>query len=203
MANSSGVGAVCGALMAVVSVALGISGAAADDLVASEEIGASEADDAASMATDGGGRVLWSRQPGTNGFDFANGVATDKDGNVYVVGATFGALGGRNKGGADAFVLKFDGDGHRLWSRQPGTSNFDTATGVATDADGNVYVGRDRRRARRPEQGRRRRMGDQMRGDQINAAGVATDSSGLRRGATCIAMAYERPLFTCQSSRRN
>jgi hypothetical protein len=69
-------------------IALGISGAAADDLVGSEEIGASDAGDAASIATGGGGRVLWSRQSGTSVDDVAAGVATDRDGNVYVVGGT-------------------------------------------------------------------------------------------------------------------
>jgi hypothetical protein len=56
------------------------------------------------------------------------------------VGFTQGALGGANKGGFDAWVIKFDGDGHRLWSRQPGTSDYDVAQGVATDTAGNVYV---------------------------------------------------------------
>jgi hypothetical protein len=92
------------------------------------------------MATDDGGRRLWSRQPGTSDFDVAYGVATDKDGNVYVVGSTNGALGGPNNGLLDAWVIKFDGDGHRLWTRQPGTSEVDWANGVATDTNGNVYV---------------------------------------------------------------
>jgi hypothetical protein len=137
MAKGSGVRAVYGALMAAMSVALGISGAAADDL-GSEEIGASDAGDAARMATDGGGRRLWSRQPGTSSDDQAYGVATE--GNVYVVGGTGGALGGANEGAFDAWVSKFDGDGHRLWSRQFGTSTTDSATGVATDKNGNVYL---------------------------------------------------------------
>ena len=86
------------------------------------------------------GHRLWSRQPGTSGADYANGVATDKDGNVYVVGATGGALGGPNKGNYDAWVIKFDGDGNRLWTRQPGTSGIDVAYGVATDNEGNISV---------------------------------------------------------------
>jgi hypothetical protein len=94
--------------MAAMGVALGIPGAHADDLAGSEQIAASEADDAASMATDGGGRRLWSRQPGTSSTDGAIGVATDTDGNAYVVGG-------------------------------------------------------DRRRARRPQQRARRRVGDQVR----------------------------------------
>jgi hypothetical protein len=84
--------------MAAMGVALGISGAHADDLVGSEQIGASDADSAASMATDGSGRLLWRQQPGTSIDDFATGVATDRDGNVYVVGQTGGALGGRFRG---------------------------------------------------------------------------------------------------------
>src|SRR5512132_802767 len=82
------------ALMAAIGVTLGISGAAADDLVGSAQIGAGDADEATSMATGGSGRVLWSRQPGTSIDDFASGVATDTNGNVYVVGDTLGALGG-------------------------------------------------------------------------------------------------------------
>ena len=97
-------------------------------------------DDAWVIKFDGDGRRLWSRQPGTSDFDRAQGVATDTDGNVSVVGWTFGALGGANKGSFDAWVIKFDGDGHPLWSRQPGTSNGDVAQGVTTDTDGNVYV---------------------------------------------------------------
>jgi hypothetical protein len=125
--------------MAVVSVTLGISGAAADGMVASGQKGVTDAGGAASMAN-GGGRLLWSRQPGTSDVDEARGVATDEDGNVYVVGTTLGALGGRNKGGGDAWVTKFAGDGRGLWSRQPGTSDVDFAQDVATDTDGNVYV---------------------------------------------------------------
>ncbi len=123
MTSGGGVRTVCGVLMAAMGVALGISGAYADDLVGSEEIGASDAGGAASMAA-GSGRRLWSRQPGTSDDDVALAVATDTDGNVYVVGYTLGALGGRNKGFFDAWVIKFDGDGHRLWSRQPGTSDL-------------------------------------------------------------------------------
>ena len=60
MTSSGGVRTVCGALMAVVSLALGLSGAGADDLAGSEQIEASDAGDAGSIATVGG-RVLWSR----------------------------------------------------------------------------------------------------------------------------------------------
>ncbi|MFO1112814.1 MAG: SBBP repeat-containing protein [Rhodospirillales bacterium] len=89
---------------------------------------------------DGSGRRLWSRQPGMSDYDFSRGVATDQDGNVYVVGYTGNALGGSYKGNSDAWVIKFDGSGRRLWSRQPGTVDYDYAGYVATDQHGNVYV---------------------------------------------------------------
>jgi hypothetical protein len=89
---------VCGALMAAMGVALGISGAGADDLVGSERFRASDAGDAASMASDG--HQLWSRQPGTSSSDWGDGVATDRNGNVFVVGSTIGGLGGANQGAA-------------------------------------------------------------------------------------------------------
>ncbi|MBK8175893.1 MAG: SBBP repeat-containing protein [Rhodospirillales bacterium] len=89
---------------------------------------------------DAAGHRLWSHQPGTSGDDAAAGIATDADGNVYVVGSTSGALGGPNKGDYDAWVVKFDADGHWLWKRQPGTTGRDFASSVAVDASGNVYV---------------------------------------------------------------
>lgn len=94
----------------------------------------------ASGPTKDAGRLLWKRQPGTSEFEEGNDIATDRRGNVYVVGTTGGALGGPNKGSADAWVIKFDDGGTVLWRRQPGTSDSDLANGVATDQDGNVYV---------------------------------------------------------------
>ena len=75
---------------------------------------------------------------GTAGGAYA--VTVDGNGNVYVAGATKGALGGSNGGTSDAFVRKFDAKGLTLWSKQFGTSADDQATGVAVDATGNVYV---------------------------------------------------------------
>ncbi len=96
--------------------------------------------DAAGAASTDDGQQLWGRQPGTSGFDAARSVATEVDGNVYIAGLTEGALGGPNKGDVDAFVIKYNGDGRRRWARQPGTSLGDTANGIATDVDGNVYI---------------------------------------------------------------
>ncbi|MBK8173920.1 MAG: SBBP repeat-containing protein [Rhodospirillales bacterium] len=81
----------------------------------------------------------WIKQFGTYEVDGATGIATGPDGRVHVVGDTYGHFGAY-KGGHDAFVITFDRDGRELWRHQLGTAEDDGVTGVATDADGNVYV---------------------------------------------------------------
>jgi hypothetical protein len=86
------------------------------------------------------GTLAWARQFGTSSHDFANAIATDAHGNVYVIGESTGALEGANAGGTDAFIRSYDSKGTLRWTRQFGTSSDDHATGVATDAAGNVYA---------------------------------------------------------------
>jgi len=73
--------------------------------------------------------------------DYANGVATDSSGNVYVTGGTKGGLDGNTSAGdTDLFVVKYNSSGTKQWTKQLGTSSNDIAKGVATDSSGNVYV---------------------------------------------------------------
>lgn len=83
----------------------------------------------------------WIRQAGTTLDDFGTDVATDGFGNTYVTGSTVGAFDGFTAaGGEDAFLIKYGPAGTRLWTTQWGTTERDYANGVASDADGNVYV---------------------------------------------------------------
>jgi len=73
--------------------------------------------------------------------DYANGVATDSSGNVYVTGGTKGGLDGNTSAGnTDLFVVKYNSSGTKQWTKQYGTDRYDEARGVATDSSGNVYV---------------------------------------------------------------
>jgi hypothetical protein len=89
---------------------------------------------------DAAGNVLWIQQLGGSGFDYAEGVFSDKFGNAYVVGETEGSLGGPNAGGYDAFVAKYDPAGNQLWFNQFGTATTDYALSVSGDALGNIFT---------------------------------------------------------------
>ncbi|MBI4688877.1 MAG: SBBP repeat-containing protein [Nitrospirae bacterium] len=90
---------------------------------------------------DANGNKLWTRQMGTSSDDIAYGVASDSNGNVYIAGGTYGGLGGCTSAGEyDIFLVKYDSDGNKLWTRQAGTSSDDIAYGVAVDGNGDVYV---------------------------------------------------------------
>jgi hypothetical protein len=86
------------------------------------------------------GEVVWTRQLGTAEDDTSSGVSVDAAGNVFIAGATSGALAGDAIGFGDAFVAKYSPDGVLSWARQLGTSQPDAASAVAVDVEGNVLV---------------------------------------------------------------
>jgi hypothetical protein len=89
---------------------------------------------------DATGAEVWTRDLGTPFSDQALGVAADVNG-VYVVGSVATALPGQTFAGgqSDAFIRRYDVDGHELWTRQLGNTGTDQAQAVAVDATG-VYV---------------------------------------------------------------
>jgi hypothetical protein len=88
------------------------------------------------VAFDPVGNVRWKQQIGTTGDDEALGVTTDPLGAVYVTGSTSGNLDGNiGSGGPDMFMIKYDKNGNKVWSRQLGSSQADVGTAVA------VFVG--------------------------------------------------------------
>lgn len=89
---------------------------------------------------DTSGNVLWTRQLGTSENEYSYAVAADTAGNVFISGSTYGTLNWPNEGNGDAFLSKYDSSGSLVWTRQLGTSNYDSSYGMAVATDGNVLI---------------------------------------------------------------
>ncbi|MEI8135300.1 MAG: SBBP repeat-containing protein [bacterium] len=90
------------------------------------------------------GEQVWSKCLGSGGEDFANGIATDSAGNIFVVGQhdeamNFGAVSLSFVNIIDAFIAKFDASGNCTWAENAGSTSSDNGTAVAIDPNGNVY----------------------------------------------------------------
>ena len=96
-------------------------------------------DDYATIKYDLDGNELWvARYNGTGwGMDWAEALAVDDSGNVYVTGLSTGSTTG-----IDFATVKYDPDGSELWVARysgPGYEN-DVPLALAVDGSGNVYV---------------------------------------------------------------
>ena len=87
-----------------------------------------------------GNRTLL-KQIGSSADDIDYGIQVDGSGNIYLTGATQGALGGQaSAGGDDCFVMKLDSNGNVLWTRLLGGSDYDASQTLALDLAGNVWI---------------------------------------------------------------
>ncbi|CAA9222878.1 MAG: hypothetical protein AVDCRST_MAG56-538 [uncultured Cytophagales bacterium] len=93
--------------------------------------------------------LVWGTYYGGSGEERIYGVATDAAGNVFMAGETTSLSGISDAGhqatyggsSRDAFLVKFNAAGQRLWATYYGGSGSDEAMGgVATDAAGNAYL---------------------------------------------------------------
>lgn len=90
---------------------------------------------------DANGLVLWTRQLGTAGADFAFSAASDGSGGVFVGGATRGQLANGTYAGADdAWVARFDASGDVAWVWQAGGALDDVARALVGDGAGGCFV---------------------------------------------------------------
>src|SRR5262245_55430017 len=96
------------------------------------------------------GELIWAKTAGGALLDQGYDIATDTNGNSYIVGAiqtnglhptvTFDAITLTGHGDYDWFIAKYDVNGSVVWAKNAGGTGGDTAYGVALDNSGNVYV---------------------------------------------------------------
>ena len=102
--------------------------------------GAATGRDFLSIKYNSAGDTLWTRRfNGTsgNGYDEANSLAADKNGNIYVTGYT-----DDNSLNSNFYTIAYDSSGNKIWDEfYNGAGNGDdNAKAVSLDKDGNIYV---------------------------------------------------------------
>ncbi len=99
------------------------------------------------------GTLLWSTYLGGSLLDILWGVVADAQGNIYVAGDTFSPDGistpgafqttlqpGPAKINSDAFLVKYDGNGVRVWGTYFGAADDENFTNLAIDDQSNLYL---------------------------------------------------------------
>lgn len=93
------------------------------------------------------GNLLWATYYGGQKSDSMTGVTTDNNNNIYVVGYTqsennifFNGHQLQNGGMNDAFVVKFNPLGNRIWGAYFGGASDDFGYDIALDANNNVFI---------------------------------------------------------------
>jgi hypothetical protein len=121
-------------------------------------------------------------------YIYSGGIcATDESGNVYLAGSTSSnsniASGGHQNtysGDIDAFLVKFNSSGIRLWATYYGGSAQDNGYNCATDGSGNVYLAGRTFSSNNIASGGHRNT----QGDSANAFLVKFNNVGVRQWAT-------------------
>ncbi|RPJ39196.1 MAG: hypothetical protein EHM35_02925 [Planctomycetaceae bacterium] len=101
------------------------------------------------------GAYLWHTFYGSSTWDEGDGITADGSGNVYVTATSSASWNGpgtcstpgvspcplhAQAGMEDNVVIKLSSAGTYLWHTFYGSTNEETANGIAVDGDGNVYV---------------------------------------------------------------
>ena len=82
------------------------------------------------MKLDRDGNRIWQEQYDVTEWDYADGITSDSDNNIYVVGRFNG----------NSQIVKYDSSGNQLWSKTYDNGGSEAAYAVATDSNNNVYV---------------------------------------------------------------
>jgi len=99
---------------------------------------------------DAAGNLQWAKKYGNIQNTYAASMAIDSQQNIYAVGVFNGTtinfdtitLSNASTGiNGDIFVAKFNAQGNVMWAKSAGSTDYDGATEIITDAENNIYVG--------------------------------------------------------------
>ncbi|WP_437724696.1 SBBP repeat-containing protein [Sorangium sp. So ce861] len=87
------------------------------------------------------GKLEWSMKIGEGGAQYGHDIAFDRAGNLLVAGRFTGDVGfATDQGSTDAFVVKLDPAGTRIWGKAFGGNGSDACTRLAYTKDDGVIV---------------------------------------------------------------
>jgi hypothetical protein len=99
---------------------------------------------------DASGNLLWLKGAGGPKDDWAYGICTDANGNIYITGFFQSPLiafdttilnNSDTTGSTDILITKYDSTGNIVWAKQEGSGqSYDHSYGICIDVNGNIYI---------------------------------------------------------------
>ncbi len=88
------------------------------------------------------GTKIWTRQLQGDNWERAEGIAVDSNDNIYITGYTGSSelAGEVTNDTINSFVIKYNNEGNRLWTRIISSDGTEYGYGITTDSHNNVFV---------------------------------------------------------------
>jgi hypothetical protein len=158
--------------------------------------------DAYMVKFDNAGQRLWATYYGGYSDEYDTRIDVDGSHNIYMTGytnsssviASSGAHQTSYFNGTDAYLVKFDSTGNRLWGTYYGGSSYDYGRDVSADASGDVYlVGETQSSNNIASGGHQNSISNTSYSDGFL---VKFNSSGVRQWATYYGGTYPESFFS-------